>query len=380
MRVFLCLSALLAFVAQSYAANVVCYFNSWTVYRNGNGKFVPQNVDPNLCSHVLFAFVGLSTDGNVRILDEWEAINLNGISDIINLKQQNKDLKILVSMGGWNEGSTTYSNVIGNPTLRTNLVRNIVAFIRQYGFDGFDLSWEYPNGRGGVPSDAQNLVLFLQELKASMGNLTLSIAGSGLIQQIDLSYDVPSVANTVDMINLMSYDYRGSYDGFVGHASSLYASSKDVTITALGLNVNATIHHWLEKGAPASKLNMGIVTYGRGFTLRDAAQTDLYAPTQGPSAAGPYTQEPGMMGYNEACEFDSLWPRVFDQETRVPHIINGNQWIGMEDVNSVEEKAKLVKELGLGGAAVWSLDTDDFNGICGGGKYPLINKIKSILQ
>lgn len=43
--------------------------------------------------------------------------------------------------------------------------------------------------------------------------------------------------STVDMINIMSYDYHGSYDGFVGHASSLYPSSKDVTITAKGLNV-----------------------------------------------------------------------------------------------------------------------------------------------
>lgn len=44
---------------------------------------------------------------------------------------------------------------------------------------------------------------------------------------------------------------------------------------------------------------MGIVTYGRGFTLLNQAQTDLYAQTTGPSSAGPYTQEPGMMGYNE---------------------------------------------------------------------------------
>lgn len=94
-------------------ANLICYFNSWTVYRNGNGKFVPQNVDPQLCSHVLFAFVGLNSDGSVHILDEWEAINLNGISDLVSLKQQNKDLKVILSMGGWNEGSSIYSAVAG---------------------------------------------------------------------------------------------------------------------------------------------------------------------------------------------------------------------------------------------------------------------------
>ncbi|XP_044757295.1 acidic mammalian chitinase-like [Coccinella septempunctata] len=377
MRGFLCFSALLAFVAQAYSANVVCYFNSWTVYRPGNGKFVPQNIDPNLCSHILYAFVGLNSDGSVHILDSWEAIDLNGISDLINLKQQNKDLKILLSMGGWNEGSSIYSAVVGNPTLRANMVRNVVAFVRQYGFDGFDLSWEFPNARGGAQADVQNLPSLLVELKASLGDLTLSVAGSGWLSQIDTSYDVPVVANTVDMINVMSYDFHGSYDGYVAHSSPLYQSSKD---RSNGLSVNATIHHWIARGAPASKLNMGIVTYGRGFTLTDPAQTDLHAHSNGPSAAGPYTQEAGMMGYNEICEFDSNWQRVFDEETRVPHIINGDQWIGVEDAESVGEKAQFAKELGLGGVAVYSYDTDDFNGICGGGKYPLINKIKSVLQ
>lgn len=82
----------------------------------------------------------------------------------------------------------------GNPTIRANFVKNVAAFVRQYGFDGFDLSWEYPNARGGVPSDVQNFVTLLKELKDSLGNLTLSVAGAGLLQQIDSSYDVVNVA------------------------------------------------------------------------------------------------------------------------------------------------------------------------------------------
>jgi GH18 family chitinase len=42
---------------------------------------------------------------------------------------------------------------VNDVTRRTNLVTNIVNFVKQYGFDGFDVDWEYPGQRGGAASD-----------------------------------------------------------------------------------------------------------------------------------------------------------------------------------------------------------------------------------
>lgn len=39
-----------------------------------------------------------------------------------------------------------------------------------------------------------------------------------------------------------------------------------------------------------------------------------------------------------------------------------------------------MRTVGLGGVAVWSLDLDDFHGICGKGPYPLVSALKSILH
>lgn len=55
---------------------VVCYFASWTIYRPDNGKFQATDVDPNLCTHIYYAFVGLRDDGYVSVLDDWELTGL----------------------------------------------------------------------------------------------------------------------------------------------------------------------------------------------------------------------------------------------------------------------------------------------------------------
>ena len=52
-------------------------------------------------------------------------------------------------MGGWNEGSTTYSEVAGDETKRATLVADVISFLDENQFDGFDLDWEYPGQRDG---------------------------------------------------------------------------------------------------------------------------------------------------------------------------------------------------------------------------------------
>ncbi len=38
-------------------------------------------------------------------------------------------------------------------------------------------------------------------------------------------------------------------------------------------------------------------------------------------------------------------------------------------------KVRYLKENGYGGVMIWTFDLDDFNGSCGGGKYPLLSAI-----
>lgn len=73
------------------------------------------------------------------------------------------------------------------------------------------------------------------------------------------------------------------------------------------------------------------------------------------------------------------WSRNWEPNQKVPYAYSGNQWIGYEDVESISLKSHFVNDLELGGAMVWSLETDDFRGLCGRGKYPLISSIRQAL-
>lgn len=39
-----------------------------------------------------------------------------------------------------------------------------------------------------------------------------------------------------------------------------------------------------------------------------------------------------------------------------------------------------LKEEGFGGIMIWSIDMDDFRGVCGNGKFPLVNAMKTELE
>lgn len=54
---------------------VICYYASWAAYRPGNGRFLPEDINPNLCTHINYAFLGLNNDGTLQILDEENEIN-----------------------------------------------------------------------------------------------------------------------------------------------------------------------------------------------------------------------------------------------------------------------------------------------------------------
>ncbi|KAH8257943.1 hypothetical protein KR038_003363 [Drosophila bunnanda] len=344
-----------------------CYWGTWANYRPGDGKFVPSDIDPSLCTHISYTFFGISDAGEFKSLDTWLDMDdgLGFISQTIALKQRNPNLKILAVVGGWNEGSAKYSAMAADPAKRATFVSTTLAFIQQHGFDGLDLDWEYPGQRGGSDADRENFVTLLREIKETFDKygLELGIAVGASEKSASISYDIPAISQHLTFINVMTYDFHMAFDGYLG----LNAPLPEVT---------ESIDYWLSHGAPAEKLILGIGFYGHSYQMADSSQNWPGADCIGSGSAGPYTRESGFLGYHEICL--NNWETVFDAENGAPYAFQGDQWIGYDNVQSIQMKMQLVDSRNLGGAMMWSIETDDFRGLCGE-SYPLLKTMNRAL-
>lgn len=79
------------------------------------------------------------------------------------------------------------------------------------------------------------------------------------------------------MLNLMTYNFYGPWSTYTGQNSPLYASSIESAYEKKYLNVNASVHHWINAGAPPEKINVGIAFYGRSYKLCDGEKHGLHA-------------------------------------------------------------------------------------------------------
>lgn len=63
------------------------------------------------------------------------------------LRKQNPNLKVLLSVGGW--GARGFSGAAATKDTRAVFIQSAQEIIAKYGLDGIDLDWEYPvNGHG----------------------------------------------------------------------------------------------------------------------------------------------------------------------------------------------------------------------------------------
>ncbi|CDW54995.1 Acidic mammalian chitinase [Trichuris trichiura] len=362
-----------------------CYFTNWAQYRPGKGKYNPEHYQANLCEYIFYAFAKLNDDFTVDQF-EWNDIDIL-YPAVMKQKSSQPDLKVLLSLGGWNAGTATFKKMAATSSNRAKFISSLVSFLKQNKFDGFDLDWEYPES-----SDKENYLLLCQEILAKFEEVAKSSSTSRLLftaavsanpEKVDAGYDVPALAKVLDFVNLMSYDFHGAWETKTGINSPLHSRKDDSSEFKLW-NVEESSKYWSNKGMPKKQIIIGLPTYGRGWTLSDASKSYVGAPAQGSSTATEYLREAGVISYYEVCQkLSSGAKRVWDEESKTPYVVQGNQWFSYDDVESLTAKINWIKQEKYGGAFVWTLDYDDFLGsFCSqhnGKKYPLISLMQEML-
>ncbi|XP_025830367.1 endochitinase-like [Agrilus planipennis] len=313
---------------------VGCYYESWAIKRAGIGSFGTNDIDPSLCTHIYYSFIGLNNvTQDIEILNPDVDVNRGGFRNFTNLKAQYPGVKFLVAMGGRNQDSNAVSISTGSFLLERVLL--LAAF--------------EPLG------------------------LLITVVVQPSPSYIDDAYDVPALSNAVDLINFMSYDLHGSWDGSTGVNAPLHDPVGSISVELL-------VNSWLNAGVDPDKLIVGIPFYGKLYTLSNSSDNSIGAPISGPGIPGPYLQDPSNLAYYEILEkIQQGWAEAYDQNYESPFACSGNQWVGYDNVRSISAKVNFVCSKGLGGVMNWAIDEDDFGGNFGP-KYPLLrttNAVKS---
>ncbi|CAF1202079.1 unnamed protein product [Rotaria sordida] len=421
---FLLLAAVFIHSINSQQYVVGCYFTNWAQHRQGLGRFLPSHIDPSLCTHLYYAFANI--DITNRSPSPFEVNDVKPspstlpviVNDVVKpgstgrlngqlkppikqpppmsmyeqfniLKHKNPQMKTLLSLGGASVNATQFRTIFEPDKIRRDFIRNTIKYLRNYKFDGLDLDWEFPE----TESDRRIFSLLVRDYRLEFQNeafltdrsrLLLTAAVAAYRPKIEAGYDIKEIAPYLDYINLMAYDYHGSWNTHTGFNSPLYARSSEKGDKRL-LNQQATVDTWIDGGCSPSKLVLGLGMYGRTFKLKQKKNPDTkpYGPSKGAGLPGNYTASNGFLSYYEICELikKQKWHTEYDKEQQVPYAYKDDQWVSFDNQESIEKKCHYVASKRLAGAMIWSLDFDDFNGaFCGQGKYPLLTTVKKTLD
>lgn len=318
-----------------------------------------------------YAFASFGSDGTVISsdpyadlqkhypTDSWNDAGNNAygcVKQLYMLKKKNRQLKLILSIGGWTD-SPKFPAMAASDTARQTFARSAVKLVTDWGFDGIDLDWEYPEN----PTQASDFVKLLAELRKQLGAWTaanargyrflLTVASSAGPDHYN-ALDLKEADRYLDSWNLMAYDYSGSWDTMSGHQANLFATPANPGATKF--STDKAIRDYVAKGVPASKILLGLPTYGRAFDSTDGLGKSFHGV--GPGSAT--LQSPGLWLYKELPRPGAT--ELYDETAGASYSYDpaARELVSYDNVRAARQKGSYMKAKGLGGSFFWEASGD----------------------
>jgi len=272
-------------------------------------------------------------------------------------EEQNPDIKFLFTVA--NNNLETFESWFSSRSHASGLAEEITKIIKENGYDGFDVDYEFPTGSSTYKT---NFVYFMECMRKNLDELSaqnnkeyfLSMAVPGGSWAFSL-FDMSSLAEQVDYFNIMNYDLYIN-NAKTHHHTPPYNNTLSGTV---GGSVNADIQLYLSKGIPAEKIVPGCGMYALRWKDVPATNNGLYQTGTRDNTNIHYTE------LKNSYVNKNGYVRYWDPVAQAPYLYNASEkmFISYDDEQSVEIKCKLVSEAGVRGIMVFDYCTTDGIGL-----------------
>jgi chitinase len=322
------------------------------------GSYPIDAMPAGLLTHVFYAFATVE-NGHLTLPPRAPA-------HLTALRRAGPGLRIVLSIGGWGAGG--FSDAALTPRSRAAFVDESLALAA--GFDGLDLDWEFPVSGGPAelahrPEDRRNATLLARELRRGLGpdRLLTAALPAGRLQTAGpydpaRSYELAALADTLDFVNLMTYDFGTGFSPVATFNAPLAEVAQDPLDPGLRRwnNVAGAVDYYESHGVPRDKIVLGVPFYGCGFRVAAAGeQAGLYQPQVGTVEVGDWRD------IGRDLLPDPAWQRHRHPVARSPWLYHPGTrtFVSYEDAESIQERAAFAARRGLRGTFTWHLAGDD---------------------
>jgi chitinase len=304
----------------------------------------PATIDFESLTHLMIGRYVPKPDGTLDRSCDWDASRCPAWARAMGARAHAAKRKAILFLGGG--GSHDAFAAAAKPARRATLVANVVAAVRDLGFDGVDIDWEPVEA-----ADVADLVALVKALRTAMPRaiLTMPVGFTNMnFPQEGIGW-VKTVAPLLDQINIMTYDMAGNW----GWTKTWHAAAFDGATAETPTSVVVSVKSYLDLGIPAAKLGIGFGFYGQCWT---GGATGPRQPVGSSVMADTLTYATIMDRYAP------IGARRWDATAKVPYLGRAGglgpkrcSFISYEDPRSIAAKVAWAKSKGLGGAIIWTI-------------------------